>query len=129
MWQNRVYGRLLSLDEGIAAARERSIGVFRKGVEGGLVIPELAHSLGRGWQIFHELLPSIDASFCDRFRFATGLSIEEYYVCCCAMITNFMKPGSEATIFDATSIGTNTRDLSLVQRFMALESQTLAELR
>jgi hypothetical protein len=129
IWGSRVYGRSLSLDNGVITARERSIGPFRKGVEGGLVAPDLANSLGRGWQIFHELLPSIDPSFGDRFNSATGLTTEEYYLCWCALITNFTKPGSEAAIFDAKTLGSSTRDPNLVQRFVALESQTLVELR
>jgi hypothetical protein len=78
LWGNRVYGRL-SLDEGLDAARERSIGPFRKGIEAGMVSPILAHCLGRGWEIFHNRMPSIDESFPERFKSAVGLSIEEYY--------------------------------------------------
>lgn len=40
-----------------------------------------------------------------------------------------MKSGSEATIFDANTLGNNTRDPDLVHRFVALESQNLTELR
>lgn len=129
MWGSRVYGGALSLEEGIDAARERSIGSFRKGIEGGMVAPELAHSLGRGWQIFQRLLPSIDASFADRFKAAVGLTTEEYYACCCACITQFLMKRSEATIFDSKTLGGNTIQPALVRRFVDLESQTLIELR
>jgi len=129
IWGSRVYGGALSIEEGIDAARERSIGPFRKAIEGALTAPEFSHSLGRGWQIFQKLLPLFDASFYGRFTSATGLTTEEYYACCCACITQFLKPGSEATIFDANTLGSNTKDSALVRRFIALESQTLAELR
>ena len=128
IWGSRVYGRF-NLDDGIIEARRRTIGPFRKGVEGGLSAPSLAPTLGRGWEIFRRLLPSIESAFCDEFELAVGLSIEEYYACCCALITNFMKAGSEATIFDANNLGGKTSNPALFQRFLTLESQTLLELR
>lgn len=129
IWGSRVYGRAFNLDDSIIAARKRSIGTFRKAVEGGLSAPSIAHSLGRGWEIFRKLLPSVEPTFCDRFELAVGLSIEEYYACCGALITNFMKAGSESTIFDANTLGGNTSNPALFQRFVALESQTLFALR
>jgi hypothetical protein len=129
IWGSRVYGEAFNLDSRIIAARSRSIGPFRKAVEGAQVAPSLAHALGRGWEIFSRLLPSIEPTFRDRFKAAVGLSIEEYYACCCALITQFMKPGSEATIFDADTLGGGTTNPALVQRFVALESQTLPDLR
>jgi hypothetical protein len=129
IWAARVSGNALSLDDGLDAARERSIGPFRRGVEGGMLAPELPHALGRGWELFHNLLPSVAPSFFDRFRAATGMTTEEYYVCCCAVMTEFMRPGSEATIFDANALGSTTLDRPLVQGFVALESQTVEELR
>ena len=128
IWGTRVYGRL-SLDGGIAAARDRSIGPFRKGVEAGMVAPQLAHSLGRGWEIFHKLIPAVNTFFSERFGSAAGLNTEEYYVCSCALVTNLLKPGSTATIFDSNTVGSNTKSPALLERFVALESQTLADLR
>ncbi|MGA2713764.1 MAG: hypothetical protein ABSG41_11725 [Bryobacteraceae bacterium] len=128
IWGSRVYGRL-SLDGGIAAARDRSIGPFRKGVEAGMVAPQLAHSLGRGWEIFHKLIPATNKFFSERFESAAGLNIEEYYACACTLITNLLKPGSAASIFDSTTVGSNTKNPALLEHFVALESQTLSDLR
>ena len=129
IWGSRVYGNALNLDDGVGAARKRSIGVFRKGVEGGMVAPPLAHSLGRGWEIFRKLLPAVEPGFRESFELAVGMSLEDYYSCGCTLMTHFMKAGSEATIFDANSLGANTSDPALFQRFLALESQTVPELR
>jgi hypothetical protein len=129
IWGSRVYGNALNLDDGANAARKRSIGGFRKGVEGGMTAPPLAHSLGRGWEIFRKLLPSVEQNFCERFKLAVGMSLEQYYACYCALITHFMKTGSEATIFDANTIGANTTNPALFQRFVALEFQTASDLR
>jgi hypothetical protein len=129
IWSERVYGRALSLDEGLHQARERSIGAFRNAIEGGLVAPVLAHTLGRGWTLFASMLPQEEPQFLERFEAAAGMSVREYYACASTMVTNYLRPGSAATIFDANTFGETTRKPESFQRFLTLESQTLPELR
>lgn len=57
------------------------------------------------------------------------MNTEEYYACSCAFITNLLKPGSAATIFDSNTVGSNTKSPALVERFVELESRTLSDLR
>ena len=129
LWGERVYGSALALNDGIHAARERSVGPFRNAIEGALVASVLAHSLGRGWTLFASLLPQEEPVFLERFEAAAGMNIREYYACASAMVTNYLRPGSAATIFDANAFGRTTRKPESLQRFLALESQTLCELR
>jgi hypothetical protein len=129
LWGQRVYGSALALDDGIHATRERSVGPFRNAIEGALVAPVLAHSLGRGWTLFSSMLPQEEPLFLERFEAAVGMNIREYYACASAMVTNYLRPGSAATIFDANTFGGTTRKPDSLQRFLALESQTLCELR
>jgi hypothetical protein len=129
LWGERVYGSALALDDGIHAARERSVGPFRNAIEGARVAPVLAHSLGRGWTLFASMLPQEEPLFLERFEVAAGMNIREYYACASAMVTNYLRPGSAATIFDANTFGGTTRKPDSLQRFLALESQTLCELR
>jgi hypothetical protein len=119
----------LALDDGIHAARERSVGPFRNAIEGTLVASVLAHSLGRGWTLFASMLPQEEPLFLERFEVGAGMNIREYYACASAMVTNYLRPDSAATIFDANTFGGTTRRPDLLQRFLALESQTLCELR
>lgn len=129
LWGERVYGSALAIDDGIHAARERAVGPFRNAIEGALVAPVLAHSLGRGWTLFASMLPQEDPQFLERFEAAVGMSVREYYACASTMVTNYLRPGSAATIFDAKTFGGTTRKPESFQRFLALESQTLRELR
>ena len=128
-WSRRVHGEALDLADGLEAARRRALGPFRKTIEGSLTPGELSQSLGRGWQLFHEYVPQVDSSFESIFESATHLSIEDYYICWSALITNYAKPGSETTIFSADRMAEPTACPDLLQRFLTLESQSPDDVR
>lgn len=129
IWQRRVYPHRFSLDGGIDVARRRSLGDFRKGIEGSLETPDLAKSLGRGWTLFHKYLPQYYQTFDSEFLLSTGLSIEDYFISLGTMITSFVNPKLNSGLFDANAIGASTPFTDTLQRFIKLESQTADELR
>ena len=57
VWARRVYGNALTLEAGLEAGRQRTLGPFRKSAEASLTSSELAQDLGRGWRLLHELMP------------------------------------------------------------------------
>lgn len=129
IWARRTYGNALSLKDGIDVARQRALGPFRKGAEGSLTSSELAQDLGRGWRLFREEMPRLDPGFEVLFQSSTGLSIEDYYVCWSALITNYAKPNAEATIFSADTSAPKTACPELFARFLEIESQSPVQLR
>jgi len=129
LWARRVYGDAVNLADGLDAARTRSLGPLREGMEGSLTPGELSQSLGRGWQLFREYVPLVDAGFESAFESATHLSTEDYFICWGALITNYAKPNREATIFSADTAAENTACPELLRRFLALESQSPDDLR
>lgn len=129
LWSRRVYGDALSLSDGVDAARRRALGSFRKAAEGNLTSGHLSQDLGRGWRLFREHMPRVDAGFESLFQSATGMSTEDYFICWSALLTNYLKPNSETTIFSESTSAPRTNCPELFHRFLALESQTPDELR
>lgn len=129
LWSRRVYGDALSLSDGVEAARSRTLGPFRKGAEGSLVSSEFAQDLGRGWRLFREYMPSLDASFEALFQSATGLSSEDYFICWTALLTNYAKPNAETTIFSKETSAPRTSCPDVFEQFLAIESQSPDELQ
>lgn len=129
LWSRRVHGEALDLSHGLDTARRRALGPFRKTMEGSLTPGELSQNLGRGWQLFREHVPRVESSFESIFESATHLSTEDYYICWSALITNYAKPASETTIFCADRMAAPTACPELLQRFLALESQSPDDLR
>ena len=129
VWARRIYGDALTLEGGVDAARQRTLGPFRKGAEGSLTSSELSQDLGRGWRLFCQHMPRFDTGFEALFRLATGLSTEDYFVCWSALITNYAKPNAEATIFSEDTSAPKTACPELFAQFLKLESQSVGELR
>ena len=130
LWAGRIYGESLSLqDAGLETARLRAIGPFRKSAEGSLTSSELAQDLGRGWRLFREHMPRLDVDFESLFQSATGLSIEDYFICWSALLTSCARPNAETTIFSIETIAPGIACPDLFARFLAIESQSPAHLR
>ena len=129
LWARRIYGDSLSLADGVEAARRCALGPFRKSAEGSLTSSELAQDLGRGWRLFREHMPSLHPDFESLFQSATGLSTEDYFICWSALLTNYAKPNAETTIFSIDTSALRTACPDLFARFLAIESQSVAQLR
>lgn len=129
IWAKRVFENRFSLDGGVDIARERALGAIRKSIEATSSAPDLSKSLGRGWTLFRDYFPHRYQCFEEEFRSSTGLSIKEYYICLGAMIANFMNPKTGAGIFDSNLLGESTPYRDVLQKYIALESQTVDELR
>lgn len=132
IWAKRVFGNRLSLDGGIAIAREKSLGAIRKSIEDNSKAPDLSRSLGRGWALFSEYFPRYYASFEKEFASSFGLSIEQYYICLCSLVINFTT--SEALknktgLFDVNSLGKATPYSEIVKKYIEKESQTPDEIK
>jgi hypothetical protein len=129
VWARRVFGDRLSMTDGLSSARKRALAPFRLSLEATLLTPDLSKSLGRGWCLFSKHFPTHYLLFESEFQSSTGLTVEEYYVCLGALITNFVNHRAGPPIFDSKTLGESTLYRDAIQRYVALEAQAIEELR
>lgn len=132
LWANRVFGSRFSLDGGIEMARKRALGTIRKSIESMSSPPDMSKVLGRGWSLFNEYYHKHLSIFEDDFREDYGISIEQYYICLAALLTNYFNPYLEKMgtgIFDSNTIGQNTTCKKVLEIFISKESQSAEEIR
>ena len=129
VWARRVFGDRLSLGDGLSTAREQALAPFRLSQEATLLTPDLSKSLGRGWCLFSRYLPIRYPLFENEFKSSTALTVEEFYVCLGALMTNFMDPMARLPTFDSRTLGESTLYRDAIQRYVSLEAQSIDELR
>jgi len=128
LWSKRVFGDRFKLDGGIDVARRRGLAPIRKSIEEGGSAPELQNSLGRGWVLFSEHLPQRYLSLGDEFRAATGLSLEEYFVCVAAVTIQYLGPEAATSIMNWRTAANASAYREIFPRYIELESHTVSEL-
>lgn len=129
IWAKRIFENRFSVNGGIDIGRKRALGAIRKSIEATTLSPDLSKSLGRGWTLFKDYFSRFYKPFESEFLSLTGISIEQYFICLSAIMTNFMNPRIGAGIFDSSTLGESTPWRDVFQKYMALESQTADELR
>lgn len=129
LWAKRVFGSRFTLKDGLDIGRRRALGAIRKSIEDTSLSPYIQQSLGRGWTIFHDYFQCSYPNFENEFNSATGLSVEQYYICLASMIVNFMDPKKNEGIFNTKTLGEFTPYHTIFQKYVNLESQTDSELR
>ena len=129
IWSKRALDNRLSLNNGAEIVMKKSLGAIRKSIEATSFAPYLYRPLVRGWTLFNEYFPRFYPPFEHEFLTSTGLSIEEYYICLSAIITNFMNPNIGTGIFKSDTREEPISNKDVLQKFTALESQTVGELR
>lgn len=129
IWARRVFKDRFNLEGGLDIARKRALGPSRKSVEGTSLTPNLYKSLGRGWLLINGYFPRHHEHFQEKFLSLTGLSVEDYYMCLAAIMTNFMNPKRGSGIFRSDLSGESTPYGDKLRTYISLDSQTSDELR
>lgn len=132
LWAKRVFGNRFSLDGEVQEARLRAMGAIRKSIESMSSPPDLSKTLGRGCTLFLEHFSKHFPSFEDDFLEEYGISVEQYYVCLSALLTNYLNPYMEKMgpdIFDSNTIGDGTPYKKILEKFLSKESQTANEIK
>ena len=132
LWARRIFGNRFSLNGGVEKARERALGTIRKSVESMSSPPDTTKILGRGWALFSEYLNRYFATFENDFLEGYGISIEQYYICLAALLTNYFNPYIEKMgpgIFDTNTLGSGTPYDKILKIFISKESQTADEIK
>jgi hypothetical protein len=128
-WQRRLFGSggiRANLDP--EAQLRQVLGAFRKSVEEGNQAGDAGLSMTRGWVLYAQFMPARLPEFPEIFQRATGLTIEQYFLCAILIINRSFPDNAENTRIFATN-GVNDR-LSwgeVFRRFMGLFSQSPEE--
>jgi hypothetical protein len=128
LWGDRIYGNRLSLADGFDAARRRSLGAFRKGVEDASQAIHTGIALGRGWLLFSDYLPRELPDFGARFAVATGLTLEQYLICVGALTAYTVANRTNGPAFRTADVGAATAFDTVFPVYLALESMTPEDL-
>ena len=138
LWGRRVYGGKFSLDGGIDVARLRGLGPIREAIAETSLGLEPLVALGHGKLIFSDYFPRFYRDFAAEFIAKTGLSIDEYYLCMCTLMGQFLATIPEETnffkktsIFDINQVYQNipTNMVTAFSKYFQLHAQTIEELR
>lgn len=129
IWSKRALDNRLSLNNGAEIVMKKSLGAIRKSIEATSFAPYLYRPLVRGWTLFSGYFPRYYNTFENEFYNSTGLSIDEYYYCLSAIITNFMNPKRGNGIFNSDPRDAAISSKEALRKFTALESQGVDELR
>src|ERR1700674_2143137 len=128
LWGQRVYADRLSGTLVIDAARQRALGAFRRGLEESVIAPHIGTTLGRGWALFSEHFPRRYQAFAQEFLDATGLTVEQYFTCVTGLTTYLPFDRDDGPAFNAASVAGATAYRDIFPAYLALESQTPAQL-
>ena len=134
IWAKRIFDNRFSVNEGLEIGRKRSLGAIRKSIEATTLAPNLEKILGRSWSLFSDYFPQYYQTFEDDFHSSTGLSLEEFYISLCTIITTFMNPeigdnGITGGIFNSNFSKESTPFRDVLQKYISLDSQTPDELK
>lgn len=136
IWSRRVYRDQLSMEGGIEMARLRALAPIRQAISANTSWIDPLLVLGRGKKMICEHLTHAFSSAATEFQKSTGLSIDDYFVCLCMMIANYLNRTPEtaaagnAGLFNVNTFCKTCPDSKpLFDRYIELESQTPEELR
>ncbi len=138
LWGRRVYGGNFSLDGGVNVARLRSLGPIREAIAETSLGLESLVALGRGKVVFSDYFPTFYQNFTADFISRTGLSIDEYYLCMCIVMGQFLPTIPEESnffkktpLFNINQVYQNipTNMTTAFSKYFQLHSQTIEELR
>ena len=131
-WMRRIYGDRLRGQGDVSERREHALGALRASMAETSSGVDPLVALGRG-KAFMDLLGHADARFPDDFRRLTGLSLDEYYTCWCALMTHVVNilPAAAVDPKDSGifSIPVFSTGRPVFAAFLQRESQTADELR
>lgn len=129
IWARRVFGRRFRDTGDILQDRRSALGAIRKAMEDTSLGESLPQSVGRGWTLFNDIFPRYYPDFHKEFTLATGLTLEEFYNCLCAITTSFINDSGNSGLFNSNGLGQNTLYKQVLEKYIALESQTVDELK
>jgi hypothetical protein len=92
-------------------------------------MPHLGHLIGRGQALFGEFLPQKHEAFTQEFVDMTGVSLDQYFTCLAMLMPALNAERARDWVIPANGIGIDQSQHGMFQRFMALESRSIADLK
>jgi len=136
LWAKRVYEGQLESTGDVLEDRRRAMATMRQGVTANALAIELMPVLARGLSIYRESFRRGYRGADEEFHAATGLTLDQYMACLCAITIHFARVEPESAehshgIFHIDVIKTNLpADMVLaMNHYIELESQTADGLR
>jgi len=137
IWGRRIYRNGLSQDKPIAEARRRELRAMRQGIAGTTLGMRPLLALGRGESLIRNYFSRFYPELEEKFRSRTGLSLEEYYTCLCAMSGHYLDQTPEkaarqdaySPILNVNTFYKDTQRASMLCNYIRMESQTPDDLR
>src|SRR5258708_12582378 len=106
LWSRRVYRDRLADEGALDVQLRRALGAFRKGVEESTTALDTGIAVGRAWLFFGKYLPVRFPAFADAFRQATGLTVEQYFICATWILRYSFPDAADGNIFPS-ELGAN----------------------
>ena len=140
LWGKRVYGDSAFNGASIDEKRRNALALIRQSMMETRCHPhqfEAIENLARGAKLFGEILPNFYPDFLEEFLRRTGFNLDDYYLCLCAIMAQYMNAGAKSGVGGKTESGIftlkNIRDPAphmeeLFRKFLALQSATPEEL-
>lgn len=123
LWGQRVYKYA---DD--AGDNRKWLGCFRRAVETTRPMPSLGRVLGRSLLLFTNLINVYDNRFAQRFEEISGVSLEDYFDCCCFVLGKLSANESGFDVFDENYLQ-NTRYHQVWAQFVSRYSIEVCELQ
>lgn len=128
VWGRRVFRNRLSADGDVDDVRRSALAAVRKGVEEANLSPHLGIAIGRGRALFNDYVPAVYPAFAEMFGRATGMTVDEYFICATALSTFTLANREDGPAFNYETVASATARPDLFSRFLSLESQRLDDL-
>jgi hypothetical protein len=123
LWSRRVYRDRLADEGTLDVQLHRALGAFRKGVEESTTALDAGIAMGRAWLFFGKYLPVRFASFADAFRLATGLTVEQYFICATWILRYSFPDSADGSIFPSEPGANRTTWRKIFSTFLGQLSQ------
>lgn len=137
LWGKRTYGDKMHLEEGVEAARRRTLGAVRLAYDAVDDGRDPLMAIGLGRTLFLDHFVALEPSFPEKFKTETGLEIEDYFGLLCAIGIHYLnrtpeeaaKSTDKSGIFSQKNFAAVNANLgSVAERYFAKFSQTADQL-
>ena len=124
MWNARVYADRFQNTGSGEEQLKRIVGAFRKGMEQSTEAEHTGVAIGRAALLFREHLPKRLPRLEGLFKQTTGMTIDSYMTCVCALLMYTFPSREEGPMFRTHYVAEATAFAEQFDKFIALRSQT-----
>lgn len=138
LWSNRVYGNSAFEGTSLDEKRMNALALIRHSMVETRCQTRQFEIIARGAKLFGEIIPKHYSPFLAEFHKSAGLSIDEYYLCLCMVMTHYTNSGvksgiggkKESGIFTMERIRDSAPHMETIfEKFFNLLSITSEELK